>query len=88
MKYATCNFDRANGRVCEDDGSLAWHNGTLEEAKTHVESNQGSCALLFPGDVPDYGMPIDPDVDRTAFEAQPAVWGVCYYRGWNGYVFE
>lgn len=88
MKYATCNFSIHTGEVYVDDGSLVWHNGTIEEAKSRVERNNGVCALFFPGDVPEYGMPIDPDVDRATFEAQPAVWGVCYYRGWNGYVFE
>lgn len=88
MKYAKCHFDKAAGRVCDDDGSLEWREGTFEEAKNHVEANKSCCVLFFPGDVQGRGVPVKPDVSREEFEVNPAVYGVCFYHGWRGYVFE
>lgn len=88
MKYAKCNFDRENGCVCDCDGSLEWHEGTLEEAKHRVEANKNCCVLFFPGDVPGRGAPTKPDVSREEFESFPSIYGVCFYHGWRGYVFE
>ena len=88
MKYAICNFDYNQGRVCDDDGSLEWHEGSLEEAKKLVMKKPGSCALFLPSDLPGYGAPIRPDISRKEFEAEPAVYGVCFYKAWSGFVFE
>ena len=88
MKYAKCKLDKATGRICDDDGSLQWYEGTLEEAKNRVEANKNCTVLFYPGDVPGRGVPVNPDVSREEFEANPAVYGVGFYHGWRGYVFE
>lgn len=88
MKYATCKFDHTQGYVCDNNGSLKWHEGTLKEAMMHVKNNPGSCALFLPSDLPGYGNPLYPDISREIFETEPAIYGVCYYKAWSGFVFE
>lgn len=81
MKYATCNFDYRQGYVRDDDGSLEWHNGTLEEAMSYVKTTPGSCALFFPNDIPEHGRIVYPKITREDFEAEPALYGACYFKG-------
>lgn len=89
MKYAICNFDFKNGTVQANDGSLSWHEGELGEAMGKVkESERQVCALFLPSDVPLRGVPVNADVDREMFEKYPGIYGVCFYKGWRGYVFE
>lgn len=88
MKYATCKFDLKSGTVRDDDRSLTWHEGELEDAMNRVKEDNGLCALFLPADVPGRGVPTNADVDRDTFEKNPGVYGVCYYKGWRGYVFE
>ena len=86
IKYAKCSFNQATGMI--EDSDLEWLEGTQEEACKSVEEDSGTCVLFFPKDVPGKGHPIIQDVTRGMFEAKPAVFGVCYYKGWSGYVFE
>lgn len=86
MKYAKCSFDKTSGIILDKD--LEWLTGTEAEACKSVQKNSNICVLFFPKDVPGKGKPINPDVSRSIFEAQPAIYGVCYYKGWSGYVFE
>ncbi len=88
MKYGKCNFDSVRGMIKDDDGSLEWKEGTLETARADVEQDSGTCALFFPKDVEGLGHPLNPDVTRSQFEKEPGIYGVCYYKGWSGYVFE
>ena len=88
MKYAVCRFDLKSGSVRDDDGSLVWYEGELEEAMSKVRTNDSLCALFLPSDVPGRGVPSQPDIDRETFEKKPGVYGVCYYKGWRGFVFE
>lgn len=86
LKYALCDFD--DGQVKDDNGSLEWHEDTLERAKTKVQANPGKCALFLPKDVPGLGHPLYPEVTRKDFEEEPGVYGVCFYKSWSGYAFE
>ncbi len=88
MKYAICNFDLKSGTVKDDDGSLTWFEGELEEAMEKVKRNDSLCALFLPSDVPGRGVPHKADIDRETFEQKPGVYGVCYYKAWNGFAFE
>ena len=88
IKYAKCTFDRLNGKIRDDDGSLEWHEDTFANAWSSVVNDPGHCALFHPKDVPGYGVPVNPDVSREEFEANPAVYGVCLYYGWRGVVAE
>lgn len=88
MKYAKCDFDKTRGEIKVNNGSLKWYDGDLEDAKMHVQEDNSCCVLFFPADVPGMGVPLKPDVSWEEFEKEPGVYGVCYYRGWRGYVFE
>lgn len=45
--------------------------------------------LIYPGDVPGKGVPIDPDIDRETFEGNPMLYGIALYKNWaNLTVFE
>lgn len=88
IRYAICNFDKGEGKILDDDGSLRWMHGTLEEAKREVEKTPTKCALFLPADVPGLGHPINRITTRDVFEKKPAVFGVCYYKAWRGFTFE
>ena len=86
IKYAKCSFNKATGLI--EDSDLEWLEGTEEAACKAVRDDSATCALFFPKDVPGKGHPVNPEVSRSVFEAEPAIYGVCYYKGWSGYVFE
>lgn len=88
LRYAICDFDHTQGQINSDNGSLCWHEDPLERAKKRVMQNPGTCALFFPSDVPGLGCPVYPEVARKDFEEDPAIYGVCFYKSWSGYVFE
>lgn len=88
IRYAVCDFDENRGQVLCDNGSLVWHEGTLQQAKIEVETKRGKCALFLPREVAGKGCPVYPEVSREQFEREPGVYGVCFYRSHSGYVFE
>lgn len=85
IKYAKCSFNRDFGVA--DVSDLMWLEGTVEEACNHVKEDSGTCVLFFPKDVEGRGDPLLPEASRDLFEAEPALVGVCYYKGHSGYVF-
>lgn len=86
IKYAKCSFNKETGLIHDSD--LEWFEGTEEEACKSVRDDSTTCALFLPKDVLGKGNPVNPEVSRSVFEAEPAIYGVCYYKGWSGYVFE
>lgn len=86
IEYAECSFDRESGQILDKD--LEWHEGTEAQATEVVQKDPDKCVLFFPQDVPGKGAPVNKEVSRSVFKKEPAIYGVCYYKGWSGYVFE
>ena len=86
MKYAIANFDPTTGNV--DTDSIVWKDSCIEKAKDIVHKDKYKCVLFYHNDVPGCGCPMYKEATREEFEANPAVKGVAYYKGWSGYVYE